>query len=204
MPTNANDTINAAIDRDFVDRIVRKVIARLQQSRRTTETNNTAASIVDQVVTRATIENIPGSPSQVFLAPGSVLTPSAVDAAKERGIEINRTSVLPPAQQPLPACRQDQQIIDPEHPQRAESVIAQLQRRGITSIGAQIVLSDTPAAEIHRCISTRACRAAMVTAVSDVERFQRELRPDTWVLDMGKMNLVTAVNVVARIAQLGN
>ncbi len=206
MPSNANAAMTTPIDPAFIDRIVRRVIAQLRQSSSNIKpANNTAASISDKIVTATTIENVTGSPSQIFVAAGTIVTPAAIDAAKERGIEINKTTAVLPAQQPKPENDPtNQEIIDQHQPDRAVSVATQLARRGITMLGSRIVLSDSPAAEVHRCISTEACRAAMVTAIADVDRFQLELRPQVWVLDMGRMNLITAVNVAARIAQLGN
>jgi cell division protein ZapA (FtsZ GTPase activity inhibitor) len=44
-------------------------------------------------------------------------------------------------------------------------------------------------------------RAAMINSLADVERFVAELDPTVWVLDMARINFMTAVNVVARIAK---
>jgi hypothetical protein len=213
MTSQANSFNGAAIDSAFVAEVVRRVIARLQQTNRhpvskaapCTATAATAASISDRVVTAANIRNLTGTPSQVFVAPTSVVTPAARDEAKGRGLAIVKTIEVAAAQRPeLPNQCVNQQVMDSDQPDRAAAVRSQLARRGITRIGAQIMLSDTPAAELHRCISADSSRAAMVDSVAAVDRFQRELQPQVWVLDMGRMNLIAAVNVAARIAQLGN
>ena len=205
---NANHSSTPAIDPAFIQQIVRTVIARLQQletRQLDTHTNATAASIGAKVVTSQTIASIKGTPSQIFVTPRTVVTPAAYDAARERGIEITKTTAVPPAQRPQqPTSNNDgQQIIDRSNPARAESLVRQLALRGITTLPWQIVLTDTPAAELHHCKSTRSCRAAMVATITDVDRFHRELEPELWVLDMGRMNLIQAVNVAVRIAQLG-
>ena len=208
MSHNANHSSTPAIDPAFVQQIVRTVIARLQQldiSRIDTQTNATAASIAVKVVTSQTIASIKGTPSQIFVTPRTVVTPAAYDAARERGIEITKTTAVPPEQRPQQPTSNNhgQQIIDRSKPERAESLVRQLALRGIATLPSQIVLTDTPAAELHHCMSTRRCRAAMVATITDVDRFHRELEPEVWVLDMGRMNLIQAVNVAARIAQLG-
>lgn len=202
--TNANDAMYTPIDPALIAAIVRKVMDRLQQTDQETKTDRTAISIADKVVSQSTIEKLPGEPSQVFVAPGAVVTPAARDAARDRGIEINNSAAVPPAQRPNQQQSNSQEIIDPDQPERAHSVISQLKRRGIEEVGLRIVLSDTPAAELQKQIAANGCRGAMLTRVTDVERFQRELAPQVWVLDMGRMNLTTAVNTAARIAQLGN
>lgn len=223
MPSNANRQANRQIDPEFIARIVRTVIARLRQpgaGQLNTHTNATAASISDKVVTVSTIEKIVGSPSQIFVVPGAVVTPAAWDAARQRGIHVHRTTPVPVAQQPKATAQQSvaitQQprptqsplkniISDHGQPERARSLEHQLAKRGITDLhGQRVLLSDTPAADLHRCIANDACRAAMVSSIADVDRFHQELRPDVWVLDMQRMNLITAVNAAAKIAQLGN
>ncbi len=197
--------MNPPIDPALVAKIVGQVIAQLQTTKQQeTQANNTAASISDKIVTATTIESLTGTPAQIFVAPQAVITPAAYDAARGRGIEINKTTAVPPAQQPTANSTNDQKIIDTKQPARAASLATQLARRGLQTIGSQIVLSDTPAADLHRCIANQSLRAAMVSTIVDVDRFQRELEPEVWVLDMGRMNLSTAVNVAARIAQLGN
>ena len=205
MTSQANYRDGAAIDPAFLAEIVRRVIARLQPTHpnsTTTKTAATAASISDRVVTADSIKGLTGTPLQVFVAPASVVTPAARDEAKQRGIAIVKTIEVSAAQRPKSASQTtEQEIIDSGQPERAAAVSAQLARRGITRIGSQIVLSDTPAAELYRCISADSSRAAMVACISEVDRFQRELQPEVWVFDMGRMNLITTVNVAARIAQ---
>lgn len=95
-------------------------------------------------------------------------------------------------------------ITDREHPARAESVLAQLARRGIHgNQGVKIVLSDHPAKSLHEeTIAGR--RVAMVRRYADVDRFAAELQPDCWVLDMVDLNPVATVNAAQRILQLKN
>jgi hypothetical protein len=40
----------------------------------------------------------------------------------------------------------------------------------------------------------------MISALADVDRFFLELDPTVWVLDMARINLISAVNIVARIS----
>ena len=82
---------NQQIDPALVAAIAREVIARLKS---TSKTNQTAASIHDRVITAGTIERLSGTPTQVFIAPGAIVTPAARDAARQRGIAI-QTGIQP-------------------------------------------------------------------------------------------------------------
>ena len=98
-------------------------------------------------------------------------------------------------------CRESLSITDHENPSRALTIANQLHRRGITELAATIVLSQTPALDVHHYCGRKNERAVMITALADVDRFRRELEPTVWVLDMERLNLVAAVNVIARISQ---
>jgi hypothetical protein len=43
----------------------------------------------------------------------------------------------------------------------------------------------------------------MIAMATDIQRFADELAPTIWVLDMKRLNISAATNVVARIIQLG-
>ncbi|MEO1529689.1 MAG: hypothetical protein AAFX06_30070 [Planctomycetota bacterium] len=86
--------------------------------------------------------------------------------------------------------------------ERDPALESQMQRRGVVlPADTELLWTDEPAkAVFEACGGGR--RAVMITAFSDVERFMQELRPDVWVLDRKRINLVAAVNAAARIAQL--
>lgn len=211
MNQNDSNAAGQTIDTTFVALVVSQVIARLkaQSNANQTNTGNSAVVISDHVVTAATIEKIPGTPSEIFVNEKSIVTPAARDEAKLRGMTINRSVTVPPAQTPShpnshhshnkqtnnPAL----EIIDRQDADRSASIKAQLSRRGVTSLNDVIILSDTPAAEVYQqCHSGR--RAAMLGAIADVDRFVVEMKPNVWVLDMKRMNLIAAVNVIVRIS----
>lgn len=191
-----------------------------------TRTNQTAASISDKIVTANLVEQLAGKPSQVFVGSKAIITPAAKDVAKQRGITITRSVELPKSQIPAQVSANTtssastnttaspvttsrgktsstttQNITDTQDPGRAIAVAQQLSRRGIQSGSAQIVLSDTPAADVFRLCSGGQ-RAAMVGSTNDVSRFANELQPTVWVIDMKQMNLIAAVNAAAQIAKL--
>ena len=193
--------MNSMIDPALVARIAREVIAKLRQvsdSKPSTQTNKTAISIDENVITAATIEQLTGTHSQVFVSAKAIVTPAANDAARERNITINRSVELPPAQIPKRQNTNTTNITGESD--LAAAVTAQLARRGIESTTAAIVLSDTPANEVFRYCSDGK-RAVMIGAISDVNRFFSELNPDVWVLDTKRMNLVALVNATAMIAR---
>ncbi len=203
---------NEAIDPAWIAAIAREVIARLKSKGESTSA--TAASLRDKVITVETLRAVADTTVQLFIPPGAIVTPAASDEAKERGITINRSVDLPPAQQPdlqqpdlqQPKPQQQNQqrleIIDSQQPTRADAIRSQLKRRGVIGSGGRIVLSDSPAHDVHeRCTSGE--RAVMVTTVADVRRFAGELDPNTWVLDMQRLNFSAAVNAAVQITQLG-
>lgn len=197
MPSDGRASSSKQIDPAWVAAIAREVIARL---RSTSKTSQSAASIDDRVITAGTIEQLSGTPTQLFIAPGAIVTPAARDEARQRGIAINHTVNLPADQQPNHGRLE---IIDSATPERARAVRTQLARRGINHGRARVVLSDTPGREVHGQCATHRERAVMVATATDVQRFADELAPTVWVLDMKRLNITAATNVVAQITQLG-
>lgn len=192
-----------SIDSAFVARVVREVLARLVPVPEHTELNC-------RLVTVQTIDELPANTERLSLVHAAVITPAARDEARRRGIELERgrpatngdgTKRFAAAQaQPAPSFA----IIDQQSPERAEAVKHQLVRRGVHGGGtAQIVLSDTPAADSHR-FSSQGRTAVMIRSLPDVDRFAAELAADVWVLDMHELTLVAAVNTAYRIIQLGD
>ena len=179
-----NDT---TIDAAQVAELVRRVIARLQQP--TTDTD-------PRLVTLETIEQ--HESGQLIIAKSAVVTPAARDEARRRGIAIQRrnesiTTTTETA---------NLDIVDSDAPERAKAILQQLQRRGVELGTTKIILSEAPASETYKQI-TGGHRAAMITSITDVERFATELDPTVWVLDMKRFNIPAAVNTVVKISQLG-
>ena len=46
--------------------------------------------------------------------------------------------------------------------------------------------------------------AVMIANATDVPRFAEELAPTVWVLDMKRLNISAATNLVTQITRLGN
>ena len=197
MPNDGQASRNKQIDPVMVAAIAREVIARLKS---TSKTNQTAASIDDRVITAGTIEGLSGKPTQIFIAPGAIVTPAARDEARQRGIAIHHTVNLPADQQPNHG---QLEIIDAAQPERAEMVRTQLARRGINNGAARVLLSDTPGRDVHQQCTTHDERAVMIATATDIPRFADELAPTIWVLDMKRLNISAATNAVAQITQLG-
>jgi hypothetical protein len=187
--TNDAKANDKTIDRALIADVVRKVIARLQQ---TTTTNIDA-----RLITLETIER--HDAGQLVIDESAVITPAARDEARRRGIAIQRLHKTK-----ITTNRQtDTSIADTDDPNRADTVLHQLGRRGAKLGTAKVILSDTPASETHKQIIS-GNRATMVTAIADVERFAGELDPNVWVLDMKRLNIPAAVNTVVKISQLGS
>ena len=103
---------------------------------------------------------------------------------------------LPDGQQPD---QQTIEIIDYAQPERAQAVNQQLAIRGITTGAAKIVLTETPAKEVHFQCSRNNEVAVMIGSFNDIQRFSAEIAPTVWVLDMQRLTLSAAVNAVTQI-----
>ncbi len=222
------------IDAETLAAVAREVLARLGHSAMTgqatakratakratakratgpdSRTDRTAASIDDRVISSNTIAGLAEGTAELFIDAAAVITPSARDEARARGITINRgepivstTSQDPTSQSPTfqsPGSNRPN-IIDRATPDRAAAIARQLARRGVHCCSAKIVLSDTPAKDLYDQCVREGEVAAMVGSIAEVQRFARELDVTTWVLDMKRLSLTAAVNVASQIARTG-
>ena len=202
--TRANaDPLNRKIDPKWIAAVAREVVIRLQAGSAATGAESPPVAISDRVVTADAIAKIKTAPAEVTVLDRAVITPAARDEASRRRIKFRRSST------PLIAtCRETAgtaepavRIIDAGQPERAGAVASQIASRGISTLAATIVLSESPAADVHHQCVVNHQRAAMINSLADVDRFVAELDPTVWVLDMARINFMTAVNVVARIAK---
>jgi hypothetical protein len=202
------------IDAETLAAVAREVIARLghsatakQASGPDSKTDRIAASIEDRVISSKTITALGGGIAELFVDAAAVITPSARDEARARGITINRgepiASTTSHNATSQTAASQSPTVIDRATPDRAAAVVRQLAGRGIRCCSARIVLSDTPAKELYDQYVREGEVAAMVGSIAEVQRFARELDITTWVLDMKRLNLIAAVNVASQIARTG-
>lgn len=240
--TERNDA--PPIDAETLSAVAREVLARLGHDagvKRTTakgataegangpgsKTDRTAASIDDRVISSNTITGLARGIAELFVDAAAVITPSAHDEARARGITINRGE--PVASVPSHAttshatashntashntasqntASQDTSspspiVVDRAAPDRAAAIVRQLAGRGIRCCSAKIILSETPAKELYDQCVREGEVAAMVGSIAEVQRFARELDVTTWVLDMKRLNLIAAVNVASQIARTG-
>ena len=212
------------IDPETLAAVAREVLARLGHAASAngsngsdSKTDRTAASIDDRVISANTISGLAEGIAELFVDASAVITPSAHDEARARGITINRGEPIaapashavtshavtsqPPTSQP-PAW-QHPTVIDRATPARATAVARQLAGRGIRCGAAKIILSDTPARDLYDQCVREGEVAAMVGSIAEVQRFAGELDVTAWVLDMKRLNLTAAVNVASQIARTG-
>lgn len=198
-------------DAAMIAEIVQQVILRLGHKTESDHTHGisttrkpdtrTTAAINERIITSQTIASLHDSTVQILIPPEAVITPAARDEARGRNVEIQRTIQLPTGQQP----DQDRiEIIDHENPQRARAVSQQLAIRGITPGAMKIVLSDTPAKEVHCQYSEHNETAVMIGSINDIKRFSKEVTPTVWVLDMHRLTFTAAVNTIAQISKTGS
>ncbi len=160
------------------------------------------------MVSTQTIEQINEPVSSVAIRSDAVITPAAKDAARQRGITLQRCDqsngdqsngdkkTNTEQQRPL-------QLVDTDDPSRSELIESQLRRRGVSQMHTRIVLTDSPAATVVREVKGGEV-AVMVSSLDEVDRFAAECNPTSWVLDMKRLNLPGAVNVAALITKLGS
>tara|TARA_R110002049_G_scaffold4601_5_gene32653 strand:- start:911091 stop:911744 length:654 start_codon:yes stop_codon:yes gene_type:complete len=215
MSENDAKSKSLAMDPATIDRLVREVIRRLTAIRagdghagpspRSDAVPRDAYTINERVVTIATLDRMPNTSKQINVPPNAIVTPAARDEARQRNIVIVRgTTQQTNKQSTGPSGNESTRcgIQDALQPQRAASIAAQLTRRGIGLPKATILLSETPGRDVYEQCSQHGQRSVMVTSLVDIDRFDAELSPTSWVLDMTRMNFIAATNAAARIAQL--
>jgi cell division protein ZapA (FtsZ GTPase activity inhibitor) len=167
--------------------IAREVIRRIREAGQ-----QTTSGTLEKLITIETLDRYSGA-TEIMAADGAVITPAAREEASRRGITIACGRTLPTV---------GMETALPEKSQNSDVLCQQLARRGISlPDGIEMVWTDGPAGEVYRRCG-KGQRAAMITELSDVDRFANELAPNAWVLDRKKLSLVAAVNVAARIARI--
>ena len=186
------NTQHVSIDKAFIARIASEVVRRL----RTNDRHSKQPTSDQQVISVATIQQSAESgQTKLIVKSKAVITPAAQDEAKKLGVMIE---IAAPSTNTRHSLTNNLSIRDSQDTSRAQNVIDQLERRGISG-NASIILSNRPAADVCRiCIEDKE-QAVCIGSVADVQRFATELNSPTWVLDMNQLNLIAAVNVVQRI-----
>ena len=203
------------VDRVTIQRIAEVIVAQLNAKRGElihngepevsslpSRTNRNATYIQDRVITAASIHETSSGISIALVDQDAVITPSAKDEAKSRGIKITRVERSPPLNRPQNGG--GSQVTDRENPERAKAVENQLRIRGLRDPLPRLILSETPAKELQHQILNVGETATMVGSINEVLRFGQELDVTAWILDMKRLNLTSAVNVAAKIAQKGS
>lgn len=197
-----------AYDSAKIAEIVQQVLARLDAPSQKEKSlsasllkdqqRTTSAAITEKIISSRTIQEQSELTSQIFVSPTAIVTPAARDDARSRNIQIQRSVQLPDGQQP------DQQkirIIDYADPDRANAVTQQLAIRGITTGTSKIILTETPAKEVHFQCSRNNEVAVMIGSFNDIQRFSDEITPTVWVLDMQRLTFSAVVNAAAQISK---
>lgn len=198
MPTASSNHPMTDID---IESIVRLVLDRMEIP---------VSLLGEKVVTAATVAQLDTRTRQVRLLPNAILTPSAKDELRGRGIVVHRApasvvnrDATPP---PIPARLVVSEDTASSKPM-ASVVVSQLLRRGITATldsnvsptGVTCHLSDKPAAGLMRFIGAGHA-TVLISRLEDVERFADEAQPRIFMIDLGHMNLASVVNAAVRVA----
>ena len=199
------------INRNVIEEITRQVIAQLRSNlaqapaddlTATSQTNRIASAINEKVISEEVITKIPSDVSVALIRHDAVLTPSAIDESKRRQLEITRLDDTAVSGSSNPTT--STLILDRDNSIRANSLANQLHHRGLPKNHARIVLSDTPAKELMLQINEHQQIATIVGSIEEVKRFSAELDLTCWILDMKRLNFMSAVNVATAIARIGS
>ncbi|TWU34138.1 hypothetical protein Q31b_56090 [Novipirellula aureliae] len=203
-----------SIDAVWLKAIVRQVVSKVevQKAALAAKPAPSPETFSGKLVSLETIEQWARSrKSEIKIGSKTIVTPAAIDEAKRHGItisrgEISRGESCSKSSQPstvggsIGKDSTEYDISDSQDPHRAVLISEQLRRRHAKG-SAVIVCSDTPAVDVFRLCSENR-RTVMISDFASVERFENELSPDVWVLDMKKLNLIAAVNAAQKILEL--
>lgn len=211
--TLTSDTAST-IDPAYIAAIVRQVLARIRAAQATGQSETTGITQHPRAMKLVTLDAVVRCAASeervVYIEPRSIVTPAARDEAKRLGVRLQlvaaESTSTSQERSASVAARVSLGMIDTTPASWVESASVALARRGISITpgyaAIQIVLTDEPAKQTHAYSSRPAHRAAMLSGINQVERFQRELSPDVWVIDKTQLNFPTVVNLVAKIARL--
>ena len=197
--------------------IVQRVLNELKRMESKTEpetekVSDTFYEFHHRVVTLSDLESVPAATKTIQMPAGGVLTPSVRDELRNRGMAVIRSSEKPatsdskragPSAVHYVSLRHDQTASDARNSGNVfESVQKQLSSRGISHCDQarnSVVLTFRPATATQQSIS-RGVTTAMISRVNDVGRFQSEIQPTCFVLDLHHLNLMSTVNAIVQIA----
>jgi|GEM_PF-5920777 len=218
----------STIDARLVQSIARAIIAKLREediAGDAPSTTDATTSVLDlRLITVATLERLPAGTSKIVIPPRAVITPAAVDEAKQRGWIVERAAVERSASSvsKLPANNQvaasGLALADADSVPRGSAMGRQLATRGteveirsvaelITAIDAGtvkggLVLADLPAVVVCQACRQPAIRAAAVATLEEMQRIEAALQPQLWVLDMSRLSLSQAIALADRCGRL--
>lgn len=165
-----------------------------------------------RVVTLSDLETAPAATKTIQIPAGGVLTPSVRDELRTRGIAVIRSSEKPATKDSnrvgssavrYVSLRHDQTVSEARNSGNVfESVQKQLTSRGVSHCDQarnSVVMTFRPATAMQQSIG-RGVVTAMISRVSDVARFQNEIQPTCYVLDLHHLNLMSTVNAIVQIA----
>ncbi|QDS92803.1 hypothetical protein FF011L_15520 [Roseimaritima multifibrata] len=218
----------STIDSHRIQAVVREVIARLQNPSAGTSaaapaakaSNHSVISIAETLVTCDSFRSLPAGVQEIVVRPGTVVTPAAFDLLKERGLRLTRAETSPDAAIAIDS------VIDPtgrlfsdaDDSLRADSVQKQLAASGlkVANIGLPVlfqhldkhplqravVLAELPAKVVYQACQHRRICAAAVRSLAELQRIERGLQPNLWVIDMNQVTLPLAVFLAGRCLRM--
>ena len=188
-----------------VEQIVAEVLRRLELTGASAEAS---FQLPAGVVSLEQIEQIPSGVTEVSVSPQSVLTPSARDALRERGLRIQCAGSTSPSEASSNSKsqrRQNQPIrlsVILSDPSVESGLVAQVQRRGVTvcpKADRHVVVADAPATAAWNARRS-GLFPMVVNRLSDITRFSAQAPVDCWVLDSTAMNFMAVVNAIVAAA----
>lgn len=190
-----------------VEAIVAEVLRRLTSE---SATPATRLQLSEAVVSLEQIEQIPNAIQEIVVSPTSVVTPSARDAIRQRGLRVEGAALhssTEPVARRTPASRKKQPIrltVDSTDATVESGIRAQVQRRGVKLCPKSkhgVVVSDKPATAAWNAQKS-GWFPVVVNRLSDIGRFAGQAPIDCWVCDSSMMNFMATVNAIVTVANL--
>lgn len=192
--------------------IVSRVLRELEAMNTKSEVDD-GITIDQRLITLEDLKNVPASAKRIVVPTAAVVTPSAKDELKRRGITMLRSKANPPiaaSTKPSKAVRDRSPFrrVHLLHDETIDSGVFAAVSKQVTARGIRlcdqatvtVTLSTRPATVVYRSIAAHTS-AVSINRIDDILRFKHELRPTVYILDALHLPLIAMVNAVVQIAR---
>jgi hypothetical protein len=212
-----------------IARLVREALGQLETPRPSHESPERAKNVSsdppelaaethscpEKLISLETLAAIPAGARTLRIAPHAVLTPSAREELKARGIAVQHAAAdAPQHASPTPGVA-SAMVCDRLVPERAVALCRQLATRGLaaetfafseleSTAGDHLclLLSELPARDCDHCARQLNRLAATTDSLEMAQRIGGEMRPQVWVLDTARLTFSALTAVAERCLRI--